>query len=726
MQPGYDRRPLVLRVLLAGLAALWVWMFFPPMAALGIVVNLASFAVFIAALSLAQLVPSKIFRVMAAVFISYAYVVYYYGNHMELQLLFSGASMLWHLEARQWAQLLHGHMPGDPLQTHLFILAVSVLYWLVIYAVQRQRLWVFYNVLAISVLVVIDGNTAVHPVGAIVGVVVIGLGVLGLAHYARLRDEASDRRSLRRFFTPLVAVIGLVTLVPAALPKLPAAWVNPFRGGLGRTAGGTGQVKMIGYQLNDAYLGGAFVQNDTPVFIVDESWPSYLRGQALSVYTGKGWESANLVPADVTTIDEGQEIAPSFHGLPSKPLYQTIHLVTDNVNTHVVLSGYALQQLVSIPRLSDADALTYDLVQGNLFGPQLTKGDSYKVVVQQMVDPYERLDQITTPFAKLKSQIPASIAEANLQLPTELPSRVRALAAAITKGDRTEYQMVVDVEAYLQSYETYDTQNVPVPGRNQDYVDQFLFESHRGYCNNFSSAMAVMLRTLGVPARWVTGFAAGTEIPDYQGAGFQYEIREEDAHSWVEVYFPNIGWIPFDPTPGFNLDFAPFSGSPGQSAPGSTPSTSKTPRTPRVPLPVGASSIPGAPTSWRAIAKIVWILLAILTSVGAVAGIVFRRRFWEIRLHWLWRRAPQRAAVAAVRCLVRALDRRYLLSHRTPTLRDLSASAVSLDIDPDEVRYFVKSLESAWYGIDGIRGDDVPRLRGTWLLWMRRILGSRR
>ena len=84
---------------------------------------------------------------------------------------------------------------------------------------------------------------------------------------------------------------------------------------------------------------------------------------------------------------------------------------------------------------------------------------------------------------------------------------------------------------------SYHTQDVAVPEPNQDYVDQFLFETKRGYCDNFSSAMAVLLRSAGIPARWVKGYTSG----EYKGAGDHnghiYEVTNNNAHSWVEVYF---------------------------------------------------------------------------------------------------------------------------------------------------------------------------------------------
>jgi hypothetical protein len=93
-----------------------------------------------------------------------------------------------------------------------------------------------------------------------------------------------------------------------------------------------------------------------------------------------------------------------------------------------------------------------------------------------------------------------------------------------------------------------------VPDTNDDYVDQFLFETKTGYCDNFSSSMAVMLRTLGIPTRWVKGYTSGDflQYSDEYSGGQLYEVTNNNAHSWVEVFFPNQGWVPFEPTKGFS------------------------------------------------------------------------------------------------------------------------------------------------------------------------------
>jgi transglutaminase-like putative cysteine protease len=119
--------------------------------------------------------------------------------------------------------------------------------------------------------------------------------------------------------------------------------------------------------------------------------------------------------------------------------------------------------------------------------------------------------------------------------------RMYELAQSLTANQPTAYAAVKRVEQYLQSNYTYaervPTRPIPLTG--------FLYQERRGYCQQFSGAMALMLRMAGIPARVAAGFSPGSFNKDTQ----EYRVRDLDAHSWVEVWFQGIGWVPFDPTP---------------------------------------------------------------------------------------------------------------------------------------------------------------------------------
>jgi transglutaminase-like putative cysteine protease len=130
-----------------------------------------------------------------------------------------------------------------------------------------------------------------------------------------------------------------------------------------------------------------------------------------------------------------------------------------------------------------------------------------------------------------------------LQLPPKLDPRIPELAAQITKNSKTPFDKALSIESYLRSRFSY-TLNLTGAG-GEDPLAHFLFVTRAGHCEYFATAMAIMVRTLGIPAREVNGFLPG----EYNDLGGDYIVRASDAHSWVEVYFPGNGWQTFDPTP---------------------------------------------------------------------------------------------------------------------------------------------------------------------------------
>jgi transglutaminase-like putative cysteine protease len=137
---------------------------------------------------------------------------------------------------------------------------------------------------------------------------------------------------------------------------------------------------------------------------------------------------------------------------------------------------------------------------------------------------------------------PPGISHLYLQLPRVDP-RVRELARSITASAVSNYARAKAVETYLKTNFGY-TLELPVV-KEQDPLAAFLFERKRGHCEYFATSMTIMLRTEGIPARLVNGFRGG-EYNDLTG---NYIVRDRDAHSWVEAYFPEFGWVTFDPTP---------------------------------------------------------------------------------------------------------------------------------------------------------------------------------
>ena len=156
----------------------------------------------------------------------------------------------------------------------------------------------------------------------------------------------------------------------------------------------------------------------------------------------------------------------------------------------------------------------------------------------------EYRDNGTTSTGSLTHTLPPVTDPRWLQLPAELPSRVRDLARTVTASAATTQDKVAALETYLRTHEKYALDS-PVPAEGTDAVDAFLFTDHVGFCEQFASAETVMLRALGIPARVATGYG-GSGVAD----GDRRTYRNQDAHAWVQVGYTGDRWVNSDPTAG--------------------------------------------------------------------------------------------------------------------------------------------------------------------------------
>ena len=140
------------------------------------------------------------------------------------------------------------------------------------------------------------------------------------------------------------------------------------------------------------------------------------------------------------------------------------------------------------------------------------------------------------------------ISDHYLQLPSTLPDRARELAESVTAGADNPLDKALAVRDYLRSDEFTFSRDIEPPPADADGVDWFLFDSKTGYSDYYASAMAVLLRAAGVPARTAAGYAPGEPNADGQRV-----IRDSDSHSWTQAYFPGYGWIDFEPSPNWEI-----------------------------------------------------------------------------------------------------------------------------------------------------------------------------
>ncbi len=142
----------------------------------------------------------------------------------------------------------------------------------------------------------------------------------------------------------------------------------------------------------------------------------------------------------------------------------------------------------------------------------------------------------------VRKEYPPYLKERYTQLPLELDERISDLAKEYSDGAQNSYALALSIENALKKEYSYTTEGV---GRPTDPISNFLFERKKGHCEYFATAMVLMMRTQGIPARPVNGFLGS----QYNSYGDYYIVTEANAHTWVEVFFPEYGWTTFDPTP---------------------------------------------------------------------------------------------------------------------------------------------------------------------------------
>jgi transglutaminase-like putative cysteine protease len=260
------------------------------------------------------------------------------------------------------------------------------------------------------------------------------------------------------------------------------------------------------------------------IFKGESPQPLYWRSLTYDTYTGRGWQTSDTTQSQYQANQLLQpEKAP--HRILIKQIVHPIGSKTSLV--------YAAGEPVGINHFTDAAWRS----SGDLFGIVASGHNS--------IETRSLISVANEQALRAEGQkYPDWVRQRFLYLPSDVPSRVKELALQLTAAESTPYDRVKAIERYLRTIPY--TLDVPYPPLDQDLVDFFLFDLRKGYCDYYASAMVVLARASGVPARFVIGYANG----EYDLKSKRFLVSEADAHSWVEVYFPNAGWVPFEPTAG--------------------------------------------------------------------------------------------------------------------------------------------------------------------------------
>lgn len=386
---------------------------------------------------------------------------------------------------------------------------------------------------------------------AIIRTVVIGFFMLSLLQVERIKEREhlqNYAREISKLLRPLTIFIVFLATIAYFAPKFGPQWPNPMDFLKFNTSEASKEQKVstIGYGLDDSRLGGPFKADPTIVFTARTQNKHYWRVETKDFYTGKGWEISEN-PKKISFKNKNDVV--SWYEQNTKTETTEATITMQKSYPHLTYPA----GLVSVEASSDV-SYSVDPFSEKIYTmneDSSTTLHSYKVTYEIPEFSIENLKAVktnegqeTNPYFMTKYT----------QLPESLPQRVKDLAVNLTNDKDNRYDKVLAIENYFTDNSfTYESTNVLFPAKSQDYVDQFLFDTKSGYCNNFSTSMIVLLRSAGIPARWVKGYTEGTldnTLASAEGADV-YTITNDNAHSWVEVYFPGYGWIPFEPTKGF-------------------------------------------------------------------------------------------------------------------------------------------------------------------------------
>jgi transglutaminase-like putative cysteine protease len=521
-------------------------------------------------------------------------------------------------------QALAGDQPSN--DSTVFVIFLSVLFWYLghnaaWHVFRVDRVW---RVIIPCGLVLIgnqfyyQGNTSLD--GYLIGFLLVSLLLLIRSHIdTREFDWYLHRvhfpNHVRRTFFQAGGMIALVVvlvawIVPAGtddksldrlndllsgepLAKLADLWNRLFS-----SLEAEGIATADYYGGDELQLSGAIQLGDQPVMVVDAPFGPryYWRSTIYDTYDSGSWTWKHIRSVRAYTDEEGLRLNPgAFVAGARRDVQQTFTMLLRA--TRLV---YAAPQPIQmgLPVEAELDcvedygrACINENRQSDVAIIQARKtlrtGDSYNVMSSISMASADELRSASLTY-------PDWVLRLYLQGAGDVRSSVRDLAAQIVgqAGSQTPYDKSKAIERWLRTNIQYN-ESIPVPPQDSDPVEWFLFEAREGYCNYYATAMIVMLRSQGIPARMAAGFAQGTWDPERNG----FLVRERDAHTWVEVYFPGYGWVEFEPT----ADEAPLDREGDQLPQTSLPTITPMPTatftptftpTPLPPAPAGANATP--------------------------------------------------------------------------------------------------------------------------------------
>lgn len=331
-----------------------------------------------------------------------------------------------------------------------------------------------------------------------------------------------------------IAALGLALIAPALIPGFGSKAIVSLGGD------GNGSVR-IDPLVNVAY---SLQQGpDVNLFTVSTPTPTYYRWQVLPNFDGVSGFSPDFNPRTTSLLSDTLNINPDVEAgamVNATQITQQFHFVNEFDEAWIPFA-YPAEYFAP-----SSQKIAWDPINGTAdVGGPITKDTDYSVTSYVM----------HPTAADLRALPPLNSAPAKYTDTGTIDQSIRNLATTWTAGDTTTYDKVMSIQHHLTGGDyVYDT---TVRQRtNESALTDFLFTDKRGFCEQFAAAMAVLLRTLGIPTRLAVGFDSGGRSAEGDTANTIWTVSSHDAHTWPEVLFPTYGWLQFEPTPSITAPSA--------------------------------------------------------------------------------------------------------------------------------------------------------------------------
>ncbi|GKX31223.1 hypothetical protein SH1V18_37030 [Vallitalea longa] len=319
-----------------------------------------------------------------------------------------------------------------------------------------------------------------------------------------------------------------------------------------------------------------------PLLYVYTDKTLYLRGSTCNMFDGKQWDYYVNYENDINDEDE------HIYALSSsaknyniedvkKSLFndKSVGITYKNISTPILFTPNNFISIYDSNGNNSNDSFEYS-DRGIVYGAALTDGFTYSINYLEPKYDMELLQELlyeckeglyygsmTSSYKKRLIDKARNIRRDYMFIPDTITDRTVELAEKITKSSNSEYEKAKAIEKYLKDNIEY-SYTTNLPDNNEDILDYFLFETKEGFCTYSATAMVIMARSVGIPARYVKGFVVGEREelePDMLNQNHITNEKKDsktvvtgwDAHAWVEVYLEGYGWLPFEPTSGFSL-----------------------------------------------------------------------------------------------------------------------------------------------------------------------------